>query len=184
MHVKTKQIAFLGLMTAIVTIGIVMGSIIESNTLFLLAASAFAVGIAVREYGFSLAVGFWLACLFLGVILSPNKLYMITYAALSFYILFEEASYRFVHKRCMKCGKWLHILMKWIVFNLCYLPMIIWFPKIIYGGKISTTIFIAILAAGQLGWLIYDKAYQYFQGVIWTKFRRRLGFFSEQNDGK
>ena len=179
MHVKTKQIAFLGLLTAIVTIGIVMGSIIESNTLFLLAASAFAVGIAAREYGLRMAVAFWLACLFLGVIVSPNKLYMITYGVLSFYILFEEASYRYVSKRWNEKGKWVHFFSKWIVFNLCYFPMLLLFPKIFYGGKISTLLLVGIAVAGQFGWFIYDRAYQYFQGVLWTKFRKRLGFFDE-----
>ena len=181
MHVKTKQIAFLGLLTAIVTIFIVMGSVIESNTLFLLAASAFAVGIAVREYGLRMAVGFWLACLFLGVIISPNKLYMITYGAMSFYILFEEVSYQFVFKRWKEKGKWIHFFSKWIMFNLCYFPMLLLFPKIFYGGKISSLLLVVIALAGQFGWFIYDRAYQYFQGVIWTKFRKRLGFFNEMN---
>lgn len=179
MHVKAKQIAFLGLLTAIVTICIIMGSLIESNTLFLLAASAFAVGIAVREYGLRLGFGFWMACLFLGIILSPNKLYMLTYAALSFYILFEEGSYRFIEKRWKEKGKWIHLFVKWVIFNGCYLPVLLLFPKIIYGGKISPWIMAAFIAGGQIGWIIYDKAYQYFQGVLWTKFRKRLGFFSD-----
>ena len=45
MHVKAKQIAFGGLLLAVTVVCMALGSVIETNTLFLLAAAAFFVGI-------------------------------------------------------------------------------------------------------------------------------------------
>ncbi len=38
MHLNTKKIAFAGVMLALTEVGIALGSVIETNTLFLLAA--------------------------------------------------------------------------------------------------------------------------------------------------
>ena len=46
MHLNTKKIAFAGVMLALTEVGIALGSVIETNTLFLLAAASFFVGIA------------------------------------------------------------------------------------------------------------------------------------------
>ena len=51
MHVKAKQIAFGGLLLAVTVVCMALGSVIETNTLFLLAAAAFFVGIVIREFG-------------------------------------------------------------------------------------------------------------------------------------
>lgn len=179
MPVKTRQVAFLGLLAAIVSILIVFASILETNTLFLLAAAAYLVGIAIREYGLRLGVGFFLACILLGFLLSPNKLYVFTYAGLSFYILGNEASYLLLTKKQVKVNKRVHFWIKLVLFNIIYLPAIILFPKLLFVGIISTPILIGLLAGGQVGWLIYDKAYDYFQSTIWGKFRSRVGFSNE-----
>ena len=41
MHLNTKKIAFAGVMLALTEVGIALGSVIETNTLFLLAAASF-----------------------------------------------------------------------------------------------------------------------------------------------
>ena len=41
MHVKAKQMAFGGLLLAVTVVCMALGSVIETNTLFLLAAAAF-----------------------------------------------------------------------------------------------------------------------------------------------
>ena len=51
MHVKAKQMAFGGLILAVTVVCMALGSVIETNTLFLLAAAAFFVGIVIREFG-------------------------------------------------------------------------------------------------------------------------------------
>ena len=51
MHVKAKTMAFSGLLLALTVIFMVLGSVIETSTLFLLAAASFFVGIIIREFG-------------------------------------------------------------------------------------------------------------------------------------
>ncbi len=175
MHVKAKQVAFLGLLAAMVSLIIIFASIIETNTLFLLAAAAFMVGIAIREFGLRLGFGFFIACLLLGFFLSPNKLYVLTYAGFSLYIVWSEASYIVLLKRQIPSYKRAHFFVKFIFFNLLYIPMLLLFPHLIFAGNISMPILFGLIAGGQLAWVIYDKAYDYFQVMIWGKVRNKIG---------
>ena len=61
MHLNTKKIAFAGVMLALTEVGIALGSVIETNTLFLLAAASFFVGIVIQEFGLKSGAGFLLA---------------------------------------------------------------------------------------------------------------------------
>jgi len=174
MHVKAKQVAILGMLAAGVTIAIIMASVIRTNTLFLLAAASFAVGIAIREFGIRMGVGFWLACVLLGVMLSPDKIYILTFGAMALYIIGNEAAYALIMKPGIKSRRIVYFITKIICFNVIYLPVIIFFPKLIYPGKVNILfVFIAVLL-GQVAWFIFDKAYDYVQHKIWTKVRIKL----------
>lgn len=175
MHVKAKQMAFLGLLAAIVSIFILLASFIESNTLFLLAAAAFMVGIAIREYGLRIGTGFFVACILIGLLLSPNKLYVLTYAGLSLYILWNETAFWFLSKiRFQKHKQVLFFFTKLVFFNLFYIPIILLFPKLLFSFDITNNIFLLLIVGGQIGWLIYDKAYEYFQIFVWGKLRGKI----------
>lgn len=175
MHVKAKQVVFLGLLAAVVSLLIIFASLIETNTLFLLAASAYVVGIAIREFGLRLGFGFFAACILLGFLLSPNKLYVLTYAGLSLYIVWREASYWFLSRTQFHKYKSLLIFVKLAFFNLLYIPALFLFPRILFTGTISMPVIFGLFVGGQLGWLIYDKAYDYFQVMVWGKLRNKIG---------
>lgn len=179
MHVKAKQVAFLGLLVAFAIILIVFASVIETNTLFLLAAGAFLVGIAIREYGIMMGTGFFLACVILGFFLSPNKLYVLTYAGLSFYILGREAIYLFLWKKKNNVNQVVYFFCRFLLFNIIYIPTILLFPQLLYAGTIKTSWIVGALLVGQLAWLVYDKAYEYFQSTVWGRFRKRIGFYKD-----
>ena len=85
MHLNTKKIAFAGVMLALTEVGIALGSVIETNTLFLLAAASFFVGIVIQEFGLKSGAGFLLAGILLAILLSPNKLYVVSYAFMGFF---------------------------------------------------------------------------------------------------
>ena len=51
MHLNTKKIAFAGIMLALTEVGIALGSVIETNTLFLLAAASCDSGIWIEKRG-------------------------------------------------------------------------------------------------------------------------------------
>lgn len=176
MHVTTKKMAFAGLTLALAVLAIILSGILEINTLFLLAAAAFLVGIIIRECGIRFGAAFYLAAILLGLMLAPNKLYCITFAALGFYILAVEFLYPFLWKISdEKKRRILLWVIKYIVFNAMYLPILIFLPTLLFPSGIQGKFFILLIAAGQIVIWIYDKAYEYFQAHVWGKFRKRLG---------
>ena len=58
MHVKARMTAFSGLLLALSVVCMALGSVIETNTLFLLAAASYFVGIIIREFGMKAGSGF------------------------------------------------------------------------------------------------------------------------------
>lgn len=175
MHLSTKMLAFLGLLTAFAVLLIILSGIFDFNTLFLLAAASFCVGIAVREAGIRIGFGFFLASLLLGLFLAPNKLYCITYAAMGLYILIWELSYdRLLRVQNIGRRRKLHWTVKYITFNVMFLIMLIFFPKLFYEGSIGMQFMIPVFLAGQVILFVYDLAYTYFQRDLWGRVRGRL----------
>ncbi len=175
MLLNAKKLAFLGLLLAVTVLLISLSGILEFNTLFLLGAASFGVGIAVRESSIRVGVGFYLAAILLGLILAPNKFYCITFAAMGFYILVIEYTFdRLANLKGRMSRAKLYWLIKYITFNILYIPMVIFLPKLIYQGELSPVILIVMLLAGQIVLLVYDMAYRYFQQYIWGKIRNKL----------
>lgn len=174
MLLGTRKLAILSLLMAVAVVLIILSGVLEFNTLFLLALASFGVGIAYREGGFAIGFGFLAGSLILGGLLAPNKLYCITYGAMAVYLLASELVYdKLSQVNSAVRGKLLWGL-KFLVFNLMFLPMLILAPKLIYAGKIDARLFLLMVLGGQVIWYLYDKGYRYFQGNIWEKLRSRL----------
>lgn len=176
MHVKAKKMAFGGLLLALTVICMVMGSVIETGTLFLLAAASFFVGMIYREFGGKTGAAFYLAGVLLGMILAPNKLYVATYGAMGIYILVVEIASDLLGRWNADVRKKTTVLwgIRYIVFNLVYVPAVLFFQELLFGKTLSFWITAGILAAGQAGLWLYDGAYRYVQREIWGKVRGRL----------
>lgn len=175
MHVKAKKIAIAGLLLAFTIVCIALGSVIETNTLFLLAAASYFVGIIYREFGGKTGAAFYIAGVLLGFIVSPNKFYILSYGAMGFYILANEFAFRKIAEwRGNVSRQTIFWIVKYIVFNAMYLPMLIGFQELLFGRKIPETWMVGALVAGQIGLFIYDRAYEYVQGHIWNKVRGNL----------
>lgn len=175
MHVNGKKMAMTGLLLAITEVLIILSGILEFNTLFLLGAASFGVGIVIREFGLTLGGAFYLASVILGFLLAPNKLYCITYGAMGLYILGAEFAYSRLGKmNGIRNRKPLYWVLKYIIFNLMYLPMLFLFPKLLFAGELSRTFILAAFIGGQAVLFVYDRAYLYFQSVIWTRMRKQL----------
>jgi hypothetical protein len=175
MHLSTRKLAFLGLLTSVTVLLIIFSGVFDFNTIFLLAAASFCVGIAFRESGYRMAFGFYIASTLLGFLLAPNKIYCITFAAMGIYILASEYAYdRLKVDKDNKSSKGKLWVVKYILFNLMYIPALIFLPKLFYAGKINSIMFVGILLFGQIALFVYDIAYRYFQGSIWGKVRDRL----------
>lgn len=180
MHIKAKKMAVSGMMLAITVICMILGSVIESSTLFLLAAASFFVGIICREFGMKTGCTFYAAGVLLGFILAPNKLYVVTYSAMGIYILVAEIVWRLLGKsyaageHAMRKYKILFWVIKYAAFNLMYIPAVVGFQNLLFGKQLPMEMLIGVLLAGQAGVFIYDRAYEYVQVELWNKMRGKL----------
>lgn len=175
MHVKAKKMAFGGILLALTIVCMLLGSVIETSTLFLLAAASFFVGIVLREFGEKMGVAFYIAGVLLGVIVAPNKFYVLSYAAMGIYILIIELAWPRFGKwsETINRKRWFWIL-KYIIFNVIYIPAVFFFQQLLFTRTLSTGMLIVVLLLGQLGLFIYDRAYEFFQRDVWGKMRGRF----------
>lgn len=176
MYVGAKRMAYLGLLLSCAVLMVIFSGILEINTLFLLAGASFCVGIAIRESGIRLGFGFFIASILLSLILAPNKIYCFTFAGMGLYLVLSEFSWGKLAsvKQSRNRNKILWII-KYVIFNVMYIPIILFLPKLIYQGELGKGFLVVALIGGQVALLIYDKAYSYFQKAIWGKIRGRLG---------
>ncbi len=176
MHVKAKKVALGGLLLALSVICMALGSIIETGTLFLLAAASFFVGIIFREFGGKTGAAFYLASVLLGAILAPNKFYVITYAAMAVYILAIEIVWELLGSwnADVKKKKGVFLALKYIIFNLIYLPAVLFFQELLFGRTLPSWMLAGILIGGQIVLFFYDCAYAYVQREMWGKLRGRF----------
>lgn len=175
MHVRARKMAISGILLAFTIICMFLGGVIETNTLFLLAAASFFVGIIQGEFGLKYGWVFWIAALALGFFLVPNKFYVLSYGGMALYILIIEGVWGLLgnHPKIYHRKK-LFWVIKFIVFNLMYIPTVILFQEVLFGSIVSAKMLVIVLVAGQLGLLIFDQAYEYVQANIWKKIRGRL----------
>ena len=180
MHVNAKKTAVSGLLMALSVVLMILSGILEFSTLFFLAAAAFFVGIIIKEYGPGYGAAFFLGCTVLGFLLAPQKLYVLTYAMMGFYVLGIEFLWQWLGKH----PDWNHrkrmfITGKFLIFNIMYVPVLFLFPKLLFAGEIPKTMMLVFLLGGQVALFLYDKAYEYFLVSMWSKMRERL--FGKQN---
>lgn len=175
MHVETKRVALAGLLAAFAVILVSLGAVIETNTLFLIAAASFCVGIAIREWGILKGAGFWLACVLLCIMIAPNKFYGITFAAMGLYLLFSEWLWeRLASAKAMKHRVTFLWLGRYFFFNCIYIPLILFFPNLLFARSLSGFWFWIALLIGEVVLFVYESVYAYFQRTIWGKFRHRF----------
>ena len=175
MHVKARTLAFGGLLLALSVVFMALGSIIETSTLFLLAAASFFVGIVVREFGLRAGAAFYIAAVLLGFITAPNKFYVLTFAAMGFYIWGIEAAWRWLERHPQyRNRRMIFWISKYIIFNIVYIPIVIAFRGMLFARAVSDTMMIVVILGGQIGLFIYDRAYDYVQVLLWGKLRGRM----------
>lgn len=184
MHLSTKQISMLGLLLAFSVVLNVLSGVIETSTLFLLSAASFFVGIAFRETNKLLGIGFYIASVLLSFILAPNKMYCFTYAAIGLYIVIielfrgiivlkKDSEKKDIGKKSLIEGIAL-IGCKLVIFNLIFIPILIFLPELIIAKELSPTAMLFFVLSGQIIFVIYDKAYDYFMLRYWEKYKRNF----------
>lgn len=175
MHVNAKKTAFAGLLAACSVLLVILSAVIESNSLFLIAAASFCVGIAIREWGLVYGFCFLTACVILDFFLAPNKMYGITFAAMGIYIFVTEFFWeRIARAKHVRRKHLLFGIGKYVIFNCIYIPVVVCFPSLLFTKRLSAPVMCLVLLAGQAGLFLYDKAYVYVQGQLWGKIRQKF----------
>jgi hypothetical protein len=184
MHLSTKKIAFSGLLLALTILLTILSSVIETSTFFLLAAASYLVGINFRESGVRFGIGFYLSAILLSMILVPNKLYCLTFAVISAYIVIMEIIRAYLTKKELqklatidrasieKKSNAFFYAIKFAVFNILYLPFLFLFPGLFYSGDISPMVHILLIIGGQIIFVLYDMAYDVFIQKYWNRIKK------------
>lgn len=175
MHVSGKKIAISGLLVAFSAVMLILSSVIETNSLFLIAAASFCVGIAIREWGIRFGMGFLIASTLVNVFVAPNKFYCLTFAGMGVYLLFSEYLWnKIAAKADMKNRTRTLWFGKYVIFNCIYVPTLLFFRELFFVKKVQGILLVVFWLIGQIALFVYDRVYIYFQGVIWGKFRMKL----------
>lgn len=175
MHVNAKKIAIAGLLAAISVVLVILSSVIEMSSLFFIIAASYCVGIVIREWGVLFGIGFWIASTLVQVFVAPNKLYCMTFAMISFYLLASEFLWeKIAEHKTMKYRKTMFWIGRYLIFNSMYLLILILFPKLLFLQEMNSAFMTGVFLAGQVGLFVYEQAYQYFQSRIWGRVRIKL----------
>ena len=155
---KSRKIALLGLLLAINQIFIILAAVLDISSLSFLAVAAFMIGIAILETSLRDGAIFFIASCLLGLILCPQPLYIVSYAAMGVYVLLKE----FLEKRYKgKKSRWFLWALKLLGFNIYFIPLLLVFPQILLeageGKQLLIVIWLLAQAAVILCDLVYDR---------------------------
>ena len=149
-RLNAKGIAFLGVLLAFAIVLTLIGGYTDISTLSFMAAAAFCTGIAIRECGFFLGGGFGIAGVVLAFILAPNKLYVMTYACMSLYIFAREWIFeRIAGSKNFRRPRLKFWLFKYLIFNVMYIPVLIFLPEIILDLVVVIGVFTSTYSVGR-----------------------------------
>lgn len=167
--------ALAGLLTAFSAVLMVLSCMIETNSLFLICAASFCVGIAIREWGIRMGFAFLAAGTLVNFMVTPNKFYCLTFLSMGSYLVLSEFLWEKIAAKSNMKNRTLALWIgKYVIFNCIYIPGLIMFQKSIFTTGVSEKTLIGVMVLGQAALFVYDRAYLYFQGAVWGKIRGRF----------
>ena len=152
MLLKSKDIAYLGVLLGLNQLFIILSSVIETNTIILFAAAALIVGIIIVEFGGKSGMVFYIASCILGFFLTFNKIEIITY--IIFFGLYSIVKHTLEVKIINKA--------------ILYTSKILFFNISLIAMYFTVKLFISfdlkwwMILAAQVLFLIYDYAFSIF----------------------
>ncbi len=152
MLLKSKDIAYLGVLLGLNQLFIILSSVIETNTIIFFAAAALLVGIVIVEFGFKSGILFYVASCILGFFLTFNKVEIITY--IIFFGLYSIVKY--VEEIKINNAALLYAT-KLLFFNVSLIAMY-------FTVKLFIPLELAwwMIIAAQVLFIIYDYAFTMF----------------------
>ena len=177
---RTRMIAALGVLAAVSTILLVLGTLISINTVFFTAMAAFLVGIVVVKYGFGAGLMLFIGCSALDLILNPDKFHVLLYLAMAGFVLLGEGSYKLLEKRIMDPRKRnrIHLVCRIVVFFIAYMPLAIFIPRLFLTNEAwlrfygEEWIYWALPGVGVVAFIVYDLAYLFVKRTYMSIFMK------------
>jgi len=175
MYVKTHRIAYLALFASFSVVLMFLGNVMAINTLFFLAAASFMVGVVILEWGLGAGFMFLVVCGATGLLVMPQKLYCLTYLGFGLYIWFNEFLFRALHLCRKDIKKYvLFWILKGLIFNIMYIPMLLVFPKVIFPAGLPKVGLVPCIIVGQVAFVVFDLVYVWFQRNVWNVLRKKI----------
>lgn len=153
MLLKSKKIAYLGVLLALNQVFIFLSSIIKTNTLALFSIAALMVGIVIVEFGVKSGALFYIASSILGFFLTTSQLEVVTY--ILFFGLYSIVKYA-VEKVAfqMKQARLIEMSIKLLFFNLA--AGSIYF---ILRGIVNIQLYWWLIVIAEIAFIAYDYAF-------------------------
>ncbi|MDF2678715.1 MAG: putative rane protein [Bacillota bacterium] len=164
MLLKSKDIAYLGVLLGLNLLFIILSSVIETNTIILMAAAALMIGIVIVEFGSKSGSIFYIASCMLGFFLTFNKVEIITY--ILFFGLYSLIKHAIEFKITNKI---LALLLKFIFFNISLLCL-----YFAINQFITLKLFWWMILGAEVLFLIYDYAFTIFINYYINNIRPKL----------
>lgn len=181
MFLKSKEIAYVGIVMAIAVVLVTLGGYFEVSTLFFLAAAAFLGGCVEKNTNLMASVAFLIGSTLLGFILAPQKFYIATFFGFCVYVIVAEYFEIKMQKQDKKSPMVFVWIIKCVLYHVMLVAALFLMQKLMgFDMLFSAGIFkwikgnnILIAVVGVIGaeglWIVFDRAYIYFQ--------RRYGHF-------
>ncbi len=168
MLLKSKTIAYLGVLLALNQVFIVLSSIIKTKTLLLFSLAALMIGIVIVEFGSKNGVLFYIASSILGFFLTTNQVEIVTY--ILFFGMYSIIKYA-IEKAAfsMKFAKVFEITTKLLFFNL--VALCIYF--LLREFAVIKLYWWLILIA-EISFIVYDYAFSIFINYYITKIKPKI----------
>ncbi len=162
---------------ALAVIFIVLAAVIESSSMYFLAAASFLGGLVQRRFGMRISATFIFGTTLLGLIVAPQKLYCATFFGFCVYVAIAE----YFRKKATPPLK------SWLVKGIAYHIMLIVALIIINGlfgleevvkaslvgetfGKMPAVVVMIGVVTAEFAWIVFDRAYVFFQNKYGERF--------------
>lgn len=165
MLLKSKGVAYLGVLLGLNQLFIILSSVIETNTIILMAAAALIVGVVVVEFGGKTGIIFYMASCISGFFLTFNKVEIITY--ICFFGIYSIIKH-YIETKIL--NKYISYAMKIAAFNISLL-----FMYIIVKLFINLPLQWWLILAAQVLFIIYDYVFTIFINQYINSIKPKIG---------
>ncbi|WP_026894041.1 hypothetical protein [Clostridiisalibacter paucivorans] len=168
-NTKVKGLAFSGIITVLIIIGLYISSITPTNRIFFFCLSTVFISIVLIEYGTRLSIILYGSSAILGLILVPNKLIMVAY--IIFFGYYGILKY-YIERLNNILIEW---VIKIIIFNLgMFLIYVIVLYAIGLKVDISKIFIITNIIIGEIIFIVYDYVYSIIITLYINKLRKKI----------